>query len=80
MTTAQRMEALEKRVAALEQRLATPHNRKEIPYKEWVLDEAARTGVTASAIYNRVIRGQYPGLHVRHVNQRVVRVLVNGEK
>lgn len=51
---------------------------KEIPLKVWVLDEAERQGVTASAVYNRLARGKYDALPLRRVNARVVYVQVNG--
>ncbi len=45
-----------------------------ISYKDWVHQEAARLGVSASAIYVRVSRGKYPWLPRKHVNERVVLV------
>lgn len=51
----------------------------EIPLKEWCYEQGVANGVTPHAIYYRWIRGKYPGLKVRRVNQRVVYVQVNGE-
>jgi hypothetical protein len=37
----------------------------EIPLKQWVYEEAARCGVTISAIWMRRSRGKYPRLRER---------------
>lgn len=52
-----------------------PSSPDEVPFKEWITAEAKRAGVTASAIYNRISRGEYPDLKLRRVNRRVVFVI-----
>jgi hypothetical protein len=47
----------------------------KVPLKYWVRDEAARLGISASAIYARVARGKYPALKLQRENKRVVYVL-----
>jgi hypothetical protein len=46
-----------------------------IPFKQWCMEEAIRGGVALNTVYNRVLRGCYPGLKVRRVNKRVVYVV-----
>lgn len=47
----------------------------EIAIKQWVMEEATRTGLRVGSIYSRVYRGRYPALRRRWVNARVVFVL-----
>jgi len=52
---------------------------KEIPMKEWLSQEAKRTGMKPQTIYMRLSRKRefyYPTLKLRRVNQRVVFMLV----
>lgn len=51
----------------------------EITLKEFCNAEAELAGVGWMAIYQRVMRGKYPGLILRRVNQRVVFVTQAGE-
>jgi len=44
----------------------------EVSLKDFVKDEAGRTGLGESAIYMRLNRGAYSGLEFRRVNRRVV--------
>jgi hypothetical protein len=39
--------------------------------------EAARDGITARGVFNRIKRGRYPGLEFLRINKRVV--LVRGD-
>lgn len=41
-----------------------------MPLKQWVHEEAARSGVAPPAIYMRLKRGSYPGMRVRYVPGR----------
>ena len=45
---------------------------KEIAYKEWVAEEAQRTGRKVSTIYHDVLNGIYKGIRLRAVNERVI--------
>ena len=45
---------------------------KEIPMKQWVMNEAERLGLKPTAIYNRLSRGLYPHLKKRYVSKRTV--------
>lgn len=47
---------------------------KEIPYKQWAMEQAEKQGVTVDAIQWRVKHGKYPGLKLRRVNGRVIYV------
>jgi hypothetical protein len=40
--------------------------------KAWKIDEAARHGVTPSAIQMRLKRGRYPGISLLRLNPRLV--------
>ena len=44
----------------------------EISLKQWVHDEAERTGLKPASIYNRLNKGKYPGLKLRKVNKRII--------
>ena len=46
-----------------------------IPLKVWLATEASRAGVLPISVYFRVRKGQYPGLQLLRLNQRVVFVL-----
>lgn len=43
-----------------------------IPYKQWVIEEAQRRRVGMYTIYERVCDGEYPELHRRVINARVI--------
>lgn len=49
----------------------------EITMKQWQIEEAARIGLTRSAVAMRLTRGKYPHLQVRRVNRRVAYVRVD---
>jgi len=55
-------------------------NFTEITMREWRQAEAKKEGVSETAIANRLARGHYPELIVRHVNKRVVFVTVPNER
>lgn len=48
-----------------------------IPMKQWRMEEAEMAGVQDASIANRLARGKYPGLKIKHINSRVVFVYVN---
>lgn len=45
---------------------------REIPMKQWRLEEARRANVCDTAIAHRLRAGKYPALKIRRVNRRVV--------
>lgn len=49
----------------------------EIPFKQWVIEEAERRGLGYHGIYHHFRVGRYPNITLRKVNQRVVFVTVN---
>lgn len=51
---------------------------KEIPLKQWVIDEAQRRKVSLSAVYQDIQRGKY-NLALRRVNKRVIFVQLSDE-
>ncbi len=48
----------------------------EVLLKVWVDEEAQRTGLKPTAVYNRIQRGKYPELKLRRVNARTIYVQV----
>jgi hypothetical protein len=44
---------------------------KEIPWKLWTHEQAAKLGLTPDALRARIMRGKYPAPKIRKVNQRV---------
>lgn len=56
-----------------------PKQPNEIPMKEWIEHEAAKSYISHSAVWNRIHRNKlkyYPNLVLRRVNQRVVFVQI----
>lgn len=48
-----------------------------VPLKHWTADEAARSGLTQCAVYNRFKRGRYNNLTVMRLNKRVIFIKIN---
>jgi hypothetical protein len=46
----------------------------EKPLKQWVAEKAIQDGVTPHAIYQRLRKGVYPTVRLRHINARVIYV------
>lgn len=55
--------------------MTPPTLSREIPFKQWLIEEQERTGVLERAIYKRIAKGQIK-LKRRSVNRRVVFVEV----
>ena len=51
----------------------------EIPLKQWLHEEAERTGSTHKAVSVKFYRGRYPHLKLRRINARVVMVKLNDQ-
>lgn len=49
---------------------------REIPLKQWRVEEAVRQKTTPHAISQRIYDGHYPHLKYRRVNKRVVFVVL----
>lgn len=50
----------------------------EVPLKVWLMDEAARIGVTPTTVYRHwLYKRRYRDLKVRRVNPRVIYVTVD---
>jgi hypothetical protein len=49
---------------------------KTVLQKSWIAFESQRLGLTPQAVFARMVRGFYPNLRRRWINQRVVKVYV----
>lgn len=48
---------------------------KELPFKTWLFDEAAKLGITPVALHARIRRGRHSAPKMRKENQRVIFVV-----